>query len=291
MVKDFVEESLTNDSCKFSFESQFVKESTMSNRDDPCNIDPSVAALLLDLPETASSNDVKVRMGMIRLSQAGIHGNATYAATVLQHAFAESKRSQQAHGLLGDKLSMLERRLAKMPIGVDHDDDASNVRRRASAAKPNADADTPHANDRSPASEETDVDPSSILRVVREESLTQCLLFQIKNIEEDRKLLREQENRLRDRLKGLERLIEETDPGNNEWRNAFSASREYAVPSSGIDCVVCHTQPAERAIIPCGHLCLCDGCSRTLVASSSTLWYCPLCRGSLLSTLRIYIPK
>jgi hypothetical protein len=274
----------------------FISESicqnlTMSNSNEPCNIDPSVAALLLDLPETASSNDVKVRMGMIRLSQAGIHGNATYAATVLQHAFAESKRSQQAHGLLGDKLSMLERRLAKMPIGVDHDDDASNVRRRASAAKPNADADTPHANDRSPASEETDVDPSSILRVVREESLTQCLLFQIKNIEEDRKLLREQENRLRDRLKGLERLIEETDPGNNEWRNAFSESREYAVPSSGIDCVVCHTQPAERAIIPCGHLCLCDGCSRTLVGSSSTLWYCPLCRGSLLSTLRIYIPK
>jgi Zinc finger, C3HC4 type (RING finger) len=262
----------------------------MSNSDEPCNIDPSVAALLLDLPETASYNDVKVRMGMIRLSQARIHGNATYAATILQHAFAESKQSQQVHGLLVEKLSMLERRLTQMPIGDDHDDDVCNEQRQASSttvARPNADAVvTPNANDA--AFDDADTVP---VRVVLEESFTQCLLFQISNIEEDRKLLKEQENRLRDRLKGLERLIEETDPGNNEWRSAFASSREYTVPSCSIECVVCRTQAAEMAIIPCGHLCLCDGCTKALVASSSILQYCPLCRGSLLSTLRIYIPK
>jgi Zinc finger, C3HC4 type (RING finger) len=259
----------------------------MSNSDEPCNIDPSVAALLLDVPDTASYNDLKVRMGMIRLSQARIHGNATYAATILQHAFAESKQSQQVHGLLAEKLSMLERRLAQLPIGYDHDDDVCNEQRQAStttAARPNADAVSHNANDAA-------FEEAVPVRVVLEESFTQCLLFQIANIEEDRKLLREQENRLRDRLKGLERLIEQTDPGNNEWRSALASSREYAVPSSGIECVVCRTQAAERAIIPCGHLCLCDGCTHALVASSSTLQYCPLCRGSLLSTLRIYVPK
>lgn len=253
----------------------------MSTDNEPCNIDPSVAVLLLDLPATASIKELQTRMGMIRLSQARIHGNASYAGTILQHAFAESKQSQQVHGLLGDKLSVLERRIAQMS-------DASNGQHQrsgtSSVAVPKLQTGAAHVVNDAPSCDEAD----SSKPLVPEDILVQCILSQISSIQADRKLLGEQENRLKDRLKGLETLVEKTVPGCSELKEAFASSRDYALPSSIFECVVCHNRSAQRAVIPCGHLCLCDTCTQT---SSSTLQYCPLCRGSLLSTLRIYVPK
>ena len=53
-------------------------------------------------------------------------------------------------------------------------------------------------------------------------------------------------------------------------------------------CVICHDREAEHAVIPCGHLCLCSDCStdyRSLGVSQS----CPLCRGTVQGTLKIYL--
>jgi len=54
------------------------------------------------------------------------------------------------------------------------------------------------------------------------------------------------------------------------------------------DCVVCLGQKeATQAVIPCGHLCLCDGCAPQARAS---LTKCPLCRSPMTDTVRIFLP-
>ena len=54
-------------------------------------------------------------------------------------------------------------------------------------------------------------------------------------------------------------------------------------PPDGQMCCVCLDEKATYAIIPCGHLCLCDKC----VTEISTQG-CPICRGRKDSTLRIW---
>jgi len=69
-------------------------------------------------------------------------------------------------------------------------------------------------------------------------------------------------------------------------------------------CTICHENTATRAVIPCGHLCLCDDCTSIMTKSVSSAEHaisstaaaaverqCPLCRGHLLSTLHIYTSK
>jgi len=46
-------------------------------------------------------------------------------------------------------------------------------------------------------------------------------------------------------------------------------------------CIVCFSRPQEMAVVPCGHLSMCNTCS-------SELKECPLCRGPIEKLLRIY---
>jgi hypothetical protein len=52
------------------------------------------------------------------------------------------------------------------------------------------------------------------------------------------------------------------------------------------DCVICHDNEAVRAIVPCGHHCLCDSCAAQVMTSVPRT--CPLCRESVQMTLKIY---
>lgn len=52
-----------------------------------------------------------------------------------------------------------------------------------------------------------------------------------------------------------------------------------------VECVICHDGEVEQALIPCGHHCLCDGCSTHLMSVARK---CPLCREPVHSTLKIY---
>jgi len=51
-------------------------------------------------------------------------------------------------------------------------------------------------------------------------------------------------------------------------------------------CAVCLEQPADAAVVPCGHMCGCYACLEMLQTSSSSL--CPICRGPVDSVIRIY---
>ena len=46
-------------------------------------------------------------------------------------------------------------------------------------------------------------------------------------------------------------------------------------------CVICMEEPKTRAMIPCGHLCVCEGCAQ--------LDACPLCRVGVAATLRVFV--
>lgn len=50
-------------------------------------------------------------------------------------------------------------------------------------------------------------------------------------------------------------------------------------------CVICRGSKATIAIVPCGHLCMCQDCATELATREET---CPLCRGQVTGTLKIY---
>lgn len=47
------------------------------------------------------------------------------------------------------------------------------------------------------------------------------------------------------------------------------------------ECVVCLESKKEYAVVPCGHLCLCEGCIPNLKE-------CPICRGEMITAMKIY---
>lgn len=51
------------------------------------------------------------------------------------------------------------------------------------------------------------------------------------------------------------------------------------------ECIICYTDPATHAIIPCGHLILCENCNKTHVKK---LKECPMCKGKISQVCKIY---
>jgi hypothetical protein len=53
-------------------------------------------------------------------------------------------------------------------------------------------------------------------------------------------------------------------------------------------CCICLTRESRVALIPCGHRCLCIGCSRTRMVRHNLNNKCPICRASFSDTLAVY---
>lgn len=49
-------------------------------------------------------------------------------------------------------------------------------------------------------------------------------------------------------------------------------------------CVVCIDKPKSVALVPCGHVCMCDGCARR-----SEISRCPICRHDITSTMAVFL--
>lgn len=104
------------------------------------------------------------------------------------------------------------------------------------------------------------------------------------HVVEEIKSISKLEDHIRKRKRSLHASIEKM-PSQSRARIGTERNNSDNMSPAIAVCVVCHTAPSSRAIIPCGHHCLCNDCAVTLTAISPL---CPLCRSVILSTLKIY---
>jgi hypothetical protein len=62
----------------------------------------------------------------------------------------------------------------------------------------------------------------------------------------------------------------------------FSMEQVYPDEVSG-QCVICIEKTSQVVIIPCGHMCLCEGCAEECTGA------CPICRADFTGKIRVYI--
>jgi len=65
-----------------------------------------------------------------------------------------------------------------------------------------------------------------------------------------------------------------------------SAAASYGNATDDCMCAVCMERPADTAVVPCGHMCGCFTCMQSIHGSPDA--QCPMCRGPMTSTIRIY---
>ena len=58
------------------------------------------------------------------------------------------------------------------------------------------------------------------------------------------------------------------------------------------ECVICTEQTRTHALVPCGHMCVCAGCSKVLLESKEAkddkTLLCPICRAEVSTIIRVY---
>lgn len=90
--------------------------------------------------------------------------------------------------------------------------------------------------------------------------------------------IKDSEEKLRKRKRSLHATMESMSP---ETRSRITLDND----SNQNTCVVCQDEVSIMAVVPCGHLCLCNRCSEVCMSDQSR---CPVCRGNMQSVLRIY---
>ena len=48
-------------------------------------------------------------------------------------------------------------------------------------------------------------------------------------------------------------------------------------------CVICMDAPLEMVLVPCGHMCVCESCSRQIIS-------CPMCRKTVDNAVKVFFP-
>lgn len=59
---------------------------------------------------------------------------------------------------------------------------------------------------------------------------------------------------------------------------------EETIATGSLECIIC-LEPTTTAILPCGHTCLCDGCSASLHQNRKS---CPICRGPITKCQKLF---
>ena len=78
-------------------------------------------------------------------------------------------------------------------------------------------------------------------------------------------------------IKRMKRRRESADGGTQPMKR-----RRDSADGGESECVVCMDMPRQFAMVPCGHLCLCERCKDNHTS-------CPICRSTVDKTLRVYI--
>ena len=80
-----------------------------------------------------------------------------------------------------------------------------------------------------------------------------------------------------ERIKRMKRRRESADGGTQPMKR-----RRDSADGGESECVVCMDMPRQFAMVPCGHLCLCERCKDNHTS-------CPICRSTVDKTLRVYV--
>ena len=78
-------------------------------------------------------------------------------------------------------------------------------------------------------------------------------------------------------IKRMKRRRESADGGTQPMQR-----RRDSADGGESECVVCMDMPRQFAMVPCGHLCLCERCKDNHTS-------CPICRSTVDKTLRVYV--
>lgn len=293
----------------------------------PVNLDPTVAALLQKDPEQDTSmttSSIRVVIAQMKLQQARVRGNSDYAAKVMDEAIAEGARDREAWTLLETRIHELEDHIASTssqtnqqppPTETDETNAEEEKADGTDAPEPSSQEDPNNNNHSKEQIEqlEKQVQTASDRADTMESILTQCLQDEIGHVQAEQTALKEREEQLRARIRSLQvalqSLSEPSESSSNNTTKSTTTKQELQDAMKDIHeqqstlltthCTICHENTATRAVIPCGHLCLCDACTTRMTkptgeedsSSSSQHRQCPLCRGHLLSTLHIYTTK
>ena len=76
-------------------------------------------------------------------------------------------------------------------------------------------------------------------------------------------------------------------------RDAWIATLEASAAKAQDDldeermCCVCLEKPKTHALVPCGHVCTCEGCAKDKIMATDGL--CPMCRTQSAQILQVYV--
>ena len=280
-------------------------ESLYNKNEDYCNLDASVLALMDSVPEEASLTQIHSRIAMIRLQQATILGHSKFAAKQLENAIEEGSKDRTAHSLLQEKLDELQDRISTTKRQETKQQTTVTSQLKSDQVEPTSDENKRNGNEEVSSEE---VSSEKIQRLEKElkaeaaradsleDWLYERLFNEILSIKEAKIANQSQETHIQSRTRDLEKAIHRLpkDDRSNKLRDKFGetlVANEYTQPKADCRCIVCHDRAVTLAVIPCGHLCLCDSCVKLVEAKSEVKKQCPVCRGPLLSTLKIYTTK
>ena len=71
-----------------------------------------------------------------------------------------------------------------------------------------------------------------------------------------------------------------------ELNDVFGIDRNAAATDTQTECVICFTNIKDTVVLPCLHLCLCQGCSQIVRLQNNS---CPICRSRVTAFLQIKI--
>ena len=69
-------------------------------------------------------------------------------------------------------------------------------------------------------------------------------------------------------------------------RRELSANADASRGNQAAQCVVCLVANVTHALVPCGHMCVCEECASIAVGHMSK---CPICRAQVYTSMRIYL--
>ena len=273
-------------------------------QEDYYNLDASVLALLSKLPDDATATQIHGRIALIKLQQATLVGHAKLAAQWLDSALHEAGRDKKAHFLLQRQMQDLQGRLRRIEAnktnarrlsGDDDDEGLTIVSSPAAASNTNDPPIQVEANDANCNSEgiqklKNDLKTSQEQVDLLQECLYEQVSHEIESLKHEQEALHQQQERFHARWKASHKTLQRFAPSKRkeELADALAQVSKNNYSAANGPCVVCHDLPATLAVIPCGHLCLCDVCVETFDMVEEIQKQCPVCRGLLMSTVKIY---